>query len=222
MNDPSTSDQPTPTQLVPATAEPIETKEELSPEELAAQIQIGKAANFFRLGMGLFVLLSVLLSLFLSGCQVQAGETVPWHPATRVMTTEQIREILVNQSTYEPNTLPPEWIEAAEVYQMGSILFFNFNQPDALCSPQGNRCWYSAFVEEGDTIRPVFSRLLNPHLPEGVPLFQPTETTLNEFPCFEVNQLGQQENEVQRSRYCYDTQTREFIQQGTTVVNDEN
>jgi hypothetical protein len=162
-------------------------RQAIAPKDQPAPLWMSKGVYFFRIGIAVFL----ALSLFLTGCQVQPSI---WQPATDQLTSEQITAIASENSSFTASNVPADWIAKMQIYQLEDLLIVNFNQP-GLCSPNNVRCTYVGYVRETQpqSLKQVFSLQINPNLPPNTRLFEPAEMESNGLPCFKVNQVGNQE-----------------------------
>lgn len=157
-----------------------------------------KLALFFRLGLGIFLLLSVLLTTV--GCSTNAA-TVPWKRATDVVSKPFLERIVRDNTELEPTSAVPLMLAwTAEEKQNSQLVLLNFNNPGG-CGQLG--CLYTGYlVSKTGQPKQVFNSYLNPNLPPSVPLFTVDDKTSNsELPCLVVMQLESQQ--LRRLLYCF-------------------
>jgi hypothetical protein len=178
------------------------------PVDLPCPVWVSMAVYFFRLGIGVFL----ILSLFLSGCSAHASEDF-WQPATTVLTSEQIQVIIAEHSTFTIETVPSTWIDQARIHQAGVLLLIDFHQP-GLCGRAG--CLYVGYArnEATDSLNLVLYARLRTELPRDVMLFEAMEQSLNGLPCLTVHQI--ENRQLQAIALCFDG--TEYVKQSSFVV----
>jgi hypothetical protein len=188
-------EQKTQVQLVPVVSPLLKSTDDRSPADQPAPRWLHLGVYFFRLGIGLFLALSLLLS----SCAVLASEDF-WKPATSVLTPEQVRVIIAEESIYTIDTVPEDWIEQARAHQAGNLTLINFDESD-LCGHAG--CLYVGYTQDetSASLKQVLYLRLNPALPPGVPLFEEAEQSFNGLPCLTVHQLEQ--NRLLAIGFCF-------------------
>jgi hypothetical protein len=151
-----------------------------------------RLSKWFRVGLGVFILLSVLLSVI--GCS-HSVFGVPWQQATAVAPAAVIEQTIAQNTTLtgEQAAKVAKTMQAWEVRgKLGRLVVFNFNTPE-LCGALG--CLYMGmWLRENQPAAQVLSMYLNPNLPEGRSLFEVLggEGDRNrELPCLKVMQLEQ-------------------------------
>ncbi|MCL1474874.1 hypothetical protein [Argonema antarcticum] len=141
--------------------------------------------RWFRFGVMLFLLLSVLLGT--AGCSTNTA-TIPWSVATKVVPVQTVQLVVTENSELNPQSDAPNVLAWTVDGKAGRLVVFNFNNP-GVCSNKG--CLYVAYLIRKDTspVR-VFSSYLNPNLPRNRLLLQvaddPTKTS--GLPCLQVQQ----------------------------------
>jgi hypothetical protein len=178
------------------------------PSDQPAPQWLSLSAYFFRLGLGLFLILSLLLS----SCVARA-ENAFWQPATSLLTPDQIKVIIEEHSSLHLNQVTPAWVEQTRVHGMGNLILVDFNT-SALCGSGG--CLYVGYRldEATASLQQVLYLRLRTQLPPGFPLFQPMEESLNGLPCFTVHQMRQ--DQVEAIALCFDG--TQYVKQSTVVV----
>ncbi|HAZ44454.1 MAG TPA: hypothetical protein DCZ55_08185 [Cyanobacteria bacterium UBA11371] len=140
--------------------------------------------RWFRFGLVLFLLLSVLLGT--SGCSAKA--TNPWSAATSVVPLETVQAVVAENSELNPQEAASNVLAWTVDGQAGRLVVFNFNNP-GVCGSVG--CLYAAYLVNKDTppVR-VFYSYLNPNLPPNRPLFQVADelSSNSQLPCLQVQQ----------------------------------
>jgi hypothetical protein len=159
-------------------------------------------AQWWRLGLSLFLILSVLLGTM--GCSIQAS--TPWQSATAVLPKETLLQIVKQQSSNVPN---PEavvtqtmraWVMKAK---QGKVAVFDFNNP-GWCGTGG--CYYPVYWLKPNNEPPqqLMASLFYNRLPKGKSLFQRGKETGSPVPCLEVWQPeGSSSSRLRLTEYCY-------------------
>ena len=154
--------------------------------------------RWFRFGVVLFLLLSVLLGT--AGCTASAT-TISWTPATRLIPVETVRGIVAENSELNPQDSASNVLAWAANKQAGRLVIFNFNSP-GVCGAGG--CLYAGYLFRKDvTPTRVFASYLNDNLPPNRPLIQvvsdPSQTS--DLPCLQVQQPSQ--NGIRQLFFCF-------------------
>ncbi|MEG5107266.1 hypothetical protein QUB32_11485 [Microcoleus sp. AT8-A4] len=155
--------------------------------------------RWFRFGVVLFLLLSVLLGT--AGCTPSAT-TISWTPATRLIPVETVQGIVAENSDLNPQNSASNVLAWAVNGQTGRLVIFNFNSP-GVCGAGG--CLYAGYLFRKNVPphRRVFATYLNENLPPNKPLLQvvsdPSETS--DLPCLQVQQPSQ--NGIRQLFYCF-------------------
>jgi len=159
---------------------------EFDPFDLPAPQWITKLAYFSRLGLGLFLALSIALSLLLSGCSARASEF--WSPALGLLNADQISTIIADQSSFSLTNIPDGWVEKVKAHQEGNFYLVDFNS-DLLCGSGG--CLYVGYLfnEDAQKLSLVFYARIRPELPRGVTFFEIDRSRDVEPPCLKVHEL---------------------------------
>ncbi|OKH36188.1 hypothetical protein NIES2119_17900 [[Phormidium ambiguum] IAM M-71] len=141
--------------------------------------------RWFRFGLMLFLLLSVLLGTV--GCSTNAA-TIPWSVATKVVPVETVQAVVTENSELNPQEAASNILAWTVDGQAGKLVIFNFNNP-GVCGKKG--CLYVAYLIRKDaTAVRVFSSYLNPNLPPNKSLLQVADdpTKSSGLPCLQVQQ----------------------------------
>ena len=151
-----------------------------------------RLSKWFRVGLGLFILLSVLLSAI--GCS-RSVSGVPWQQAKAVVPAAVIEQAIAQNTTLrgEQAAKVAETMQAWEVRgKSDRLVVFNFNTPE-LCGALG--CLYTGmWLREDQSAAQVLSMYLNPNLPEGRSLFEVLGgkgDRNKKLPCLKVMQVEQ-------------------------------
>lgn len=141
--------------------------------------------RWFRFGMILFLLLSVLLGTV--GCSTNAA-TIPWSVATKVVPVETVQAVVTENSELNPQEASSNVLAWTVDGQAGKLVVFNFNNP-GVCGNEG--CLYVAYlIKKNATPVRVFSSYFNPNLPRNKSLLQVSDdpTKSSGLPCLQVQQ----------------------------------
>ena len=154
--------------------------------------------RWFRFGVVLFLLLSVLLGT--AGCTGSAT-TISWTPATRLIPVETVQSIVAENSEFNPQDSASNVLAWAVNGQAGRLVIFNFNSP-GVCGAGG--CLYAGYLfRKNVPPNRVFASYLNENLPPNKPLLQvvsdPSKTS--DLPCLQVQQPSQ--NGIRQLFYCF-------------------
>lgn len=154
--------------------------------------------RWFRFGVVLFLLLSVLLGT--AGCTGSAT-TISWTPATRLIPVETVQSIVAENSEFNPQDSASNVLAWAVNGQAGRLVIFNFNSP-GVCGAGG--CLYAGYLFRKNVLpNRVFASYLNENLPPNKPLLQvvsdPSKTS--DLPCLQVQQPSQ--NGIRQLFYCF-------------------
>lgn len=156
--------------------------------------------KWFRLGVILFLLLSVLLGT--AGCSTNAA-TIPWSVATRVVPVETVRAVITENTRLNPQSNVSNVLAWTVDGQAGKLVVFDFNN-SGVCGSQG--CLYTAYLIKKNTpVARVFSSYLNPNLPPNQLLFQVTNdpTNASGLPCLQVQQPSG--DDLRQLVFCYNS-----------------
>jgi len=162
-----------------------------------------KMAQWFRIGLSIFLILSVVFGMM--GCASQSAKT-PWRSAIDVLPRELLTEIVKQQSSGLPN---PEKVvdDSLRVFlvpgQEGQVAIFDFDH-SGWCGLRG--CYYPIYWLRDKQHPPqlVFSALLYPRLPADKPLFEKGEENSQPLPCLSVWQAENTEmSRLRQVSYCF-------------------
>lgn len=154
--------------------------------------------RWFRFGVMLFLLLSVLLGTV--GCSTNAA-TIPWSVANKVVPAETVRAVVTENSELNPQEAASNVLAWTVDGQAGKLVVFNFNNP-GVCGNKG--CLYVAYLIKKDaTPVRVFSSYLNPNLPRNKLLLQVSDdpTKSSDLPCLQVQQPSG--NDIRQLIFCF-------------------
>lgn len=154
--------------------------------------------RWFRFGVVLFLLLSVLLGT--GGCSTNAA-TIPWSAATKVVPAETVEAVVAENSELNRQEAVLKVLAWTVNRQADKLAVFNFNNP-GVCGNQG--CLYAAYLIRKHTpLVRVFSSYLNPNLPPNRPLFQVADepARISGLPCLQVQQPSG--NDIRQLLFCF-------------------
>lgn len=141
--------------------------------------------RWFRFGVMLFLLLSVLLGTV--SCSTNAA-TIPWSVATKVVPAETVQAVVTENSELNPQEAASNVLVWTVDGQTGKLVVFNFNNP-GVCGNEG--CLNVAYLIRKDApYARVFSSYLNPNLPRNKSLLQVVDdpTKSSGLPCLQIQQ----------------------------------
>jgi len=182
---------------------------EFDPFDLPAPQWATKIAYFSRLGLGVFLALSLALTLLLSGCSARASGF--WTPATGVLNTDQISTIIADHSSFSLSNIPDDWVKRMRVHQEGNFYLIDFNS-QGLCGSGG--CLYVGYVFDEDVqkLSLVLSARIRPELPPGVSFFEIDRSRDIEPPCLKVHEL-ENYSKLLRHTFCFNG--TEYVKEST-------
>jgi hypothetical protein len=159
-------------------------------------MRIRYGVHWFRIGLSIFLLLSVLLGL--GGCSLNAA-TVTWNKAVNVVSNSVLEQVIAENT--ELNT--KESVENILAWNVattdGNFTLFNFNTPE-VCGALG--CLYAGYwFKQNQPIIRVFLSYLNSKLPPGKQLLAVGEKRNQPLPCIKVLQTEKQQ--LRQFNYCF-------------------
>ncbi|PIG91564.1 hypothetical protein [Gloeocapsopsis sp. IPPAS B-1203] len=185
---------------------------ETSSELPLPPIWLKRFAWWFRIGLGLFLLISSLLGL--TGCSVGAGG-VPWQQAAALVPEPVLEQVIAQNSTLSGKAVG-QLVQSMQGWKVngseGKLVVLNFNTPD-LCGALG--CLYSGvWLRKNQPATQVFSVYLDPNLPNGQALFKASDLPQQNqaLPCLEVVQLDKtQQQLVRQTHLCFNGQQYQTV-----------
>lgn len=185
---------------------------ETSSELPLPPIWLKRFAWWFRIGLGLFLLISSLLGL--TGCSVGAAG-VPWQRAAALIPEPVLEQVIAQNSTLSGKAVG-QLVQSMQGWKVngsdGKLVVLNFNTPN-LCGALG--CLYSGvWLRENKPAAQVFSVYLDPNLPNGQVLFKVSNSLQQNqaLPCLEVAQLDKtQQQLVRRTHLCFNGQQYQTV-----------
>ncbi|MBD2772610.1 hypothetical protein [Iningainema tapete] len=171
-------------------------------------------ARWFRFGLGVFLLLSLLLGTV--GCSSSAA-TVSWQNASSVVSVKTLEQIIQQNTELDPTQADADVLAWTQEGRLGKLLILDYNN-SGVCGVAG--CLYTGYlIGKNEQLSQVFSSYLNPLLPQHQPLFQvgdaPEEPLLYErlrqrdrsdaaLPCLQVMQLDG--DRLRQMLFCFNGQ----------------
>jgi hypothetical protein len=185
---------------------------ETSSELPLPPIWLKRFAWWFRIGLGLFLLISSLLGL--TGCSVGTAG-VSWQRAAALVPEPVLEQVIAQNSTLSEKAVG-QLVQSMQAWKAngsdGKLVVLNFNTPD-LCGALG--CLYSGiWLREDKPAAQVFSVYLDPNLPKGQVLFKVSDSLQQNqaLPCLEVAQLDKtQQQLVRRTHLCFNGQQYQTV-----------
>ena len=157
--------------------------------------RVGKLVILFRISLGLFLLLSLLLS----GCS--SGLELSW----QLPKTDSLKS-LINQAVKENTELSVDLTQQSKVAKISKNLFLIDYNVDEVCGYYG--CLYSLYIlaQNKQDYQHIWSSYFQPYHPPEKPLFAISRNFTNpQYPCFQIHQVKQQ-NYLDLT-YCFDGNT---------------
>lgn len=173
--------------------------------------------KWFRLGVILFLLLSVLLGT--SGCSTTSTATIPWSVATKFVPVETIQAVITENTQLNPQSTASNVLAWTVNGQAGKLVVFDFNNP-GVCGSQG--CLYTAYlIKKYTPVARVFSSYLNPNLPPNQLLFQVTNDSTNTsgLPCLQVQQPSGED--IRQLVFCYNSREYKLAKSSLIQVSSK-
>lgn len=174
--------------------------------------------NYLRLG---FIFLFAALAIGgLVGCSASASDD--WRPATDLLTDAQQQTVLDANTS---NSLNPDELsgiaESMRVQELAEgLVAVDFNSP-LLTGQLGTRFVVYYIADEPPS--PVLETHLVKTLPDGFPLIDTLEQTLNGLPCLAIHQVDSRvRSEVTRYEFCYDGNTYALQNKTNLPFDDES
>lgn len=147
-----------------------------------------RAANRFRIGFAVAILVS--MALMSVGCSAQA-KVGDWQPVSRVLPEPIIQDVIASETSLtgtDADDLAETMVGWSIPGDEGRLVLVDYRS-DRLCGASG--CLYSGLWLDGDALQGVvFSAYLRSDLPPGTPLIQPVEDGMaRPLPCLQATQV---------------------------------
>ena len=156
-------------------------------------------ARWFRFGLGVFLLLSLLLGTV--GCSSSAV-MVSWHQALSVVPVKSLERIIQQNTELDPSQAAANVLAWTQEGRLGKLVLLDYNN-SGVCGAAG--CLYTGYlVGKNKQLNQVFSSYLNPNLPQGKPLFQVGDLLNADLPCLQVMQVDS--DQLRQMLFCFNGQ----------------
>lgn len=156
-------------------------------------------ARWFRFGLGVFLLLSLLLGTV--GCSSSAA-TVSWQKASSVVSVKTLEQIIQQNTELDPTQATANVLAWTQEGRSGKLVVLDYNN-SGVCGVAG--CLYTGYlVGKNEQLSQVFSSYLNPLLPQHQPLFQVGDRSDAARPCLQVMQLDG--DRLRQMLFCFNGQ----------------
>lgn len=161
-------------------------------------------ARWFRFGLGVFLLLSLLLGTV--GCSSSAA-TVSWHKALSVFPVKSLEQIIQQNTELDPSQTATNVLAWTQSGRLGKLVLLDYNN-SGVCGAAG--CLYTGYlVGKNKQLSQVFSSYLNPNLPQGKPLFQVGDLLNADLPCLQVMQVDG--DQLRQMLFCFNGQNYRLV-----------
>jgi len=156
-------------------------------------------ARWFRFGLGVFLLLSLLLGTV--GCGSSAA-TVSWQNASSVVSVKMLEQIVKQNTELDPTQAAANVLAWTQFGRLGKLVVLDYNN-SGVCGVAG--CLYTGYlVGKNKQLSQVFSSYLNPLLPQHQSLFQVGDLLNADLPCLQVMQVDS--NRLRQMLFCFNGQ----------------
>ena len=156
-------------------------------------------ARWFRFGLGVFLLLSLLLGTV--SCSSSAA-TVSWKKASSVVSVKTLEQIIQQNTELDPTQATANVLAWTQEGNTGKLVVLDYNN-SGVCGVAG--CLYTGYlVGKNKQLSQVFSSYLNPRLPQHQPLFQVGDRSSAALPCLEVMQIDG--DQLRQMLFCFNGQ----------------
>ncbi|OYE00766.1 hypothetical protein [Nostoc sp. 'Peltigera membranacea cyanobiont' 232] len=177
----------------PSQSQPLKTTAYQLP---APSMRVRYWIHWFRIGLGIFLLLSILMSL--GGCSLNAA-TVTWNKAANVLPATVVEQVIVENTELNAKVSAKNILAWSVEGKDGRLAVFNLNTPD-VCGALG--CLYTGYwLRKDRPITQVFLSYLNPNLPPGKHLLEVGENRGQALPCIKVLQTEQEQ--LRQLNFCF-------------------
>ncbi len=165
---------------------------------------VGYGFYWFRIGLGLFMLISLALSL--GGC---TPATV-WQKADGMVETALV-EKAITENTFLPVEEGKKTLVAWKIAgREGDLVLFSYNRPDT-CGSLG--CLYTGYWEHQGASQRVLAAYFDPNQPAGSQVIQVAGYSAEEnqsLPCLQINQPLQKDKQRRQVTYCLSLSGQEY------------
>ncbi|MDF5724721.1 MAG: hypothetical protein PUP91_30510 [Rhizonema sp. PD37] len=156
-------------------------------------------ARWFRFGLGVFLLLSLLLGTV--GCSSSAA-TLSWQKALSVVSVKSLEQIIQQNTELDPTQAATNVLAWTQEGRLGKLVLLDYNN-SGVCGAAG--CLYTGYlIGKNEQLSQVFSSYLNPNLPQGKPLFQVGDLLNADLPCLQVMQV--EGDQLRQMLFCFNGQ----------------
>ncbi len=156
-------------------------------------------ARWFRFGLGVFLLLSLLLGTV--GCSSSAA-TLSWQKALSVVPVKSLEQIIQQNTELDPTQAATNVLAWTQERRLGKLVLLDYNN-SGVCGAAG--CLYTGYlIGKNEQLSLVFSSYLNPNLPQGKPLFQVGDLLNADLPCLQVIQVDGEQ--LRQMLFCFNGQ----------------
>ena len=165
-------------------------------------------ARWFRFGLGVFLLLSLLLGTV--GCSSSAA-TVSWQEASSVVSAKTLEQIVQQNTELDPTQATADVLAWTVKGKAGKLVVLDYNN-SGVCGAAG--CLYTGYlISKNEQLSQVFSSYLNSYLPQHQPLFQVgvdaerlvvRHRSDPDLPCLQVMQVDN--NRLRQMLFCFNGQ----------------
>jgi len=156
-------------------------------------------ARWFRFGLGVFLLLSLLLGTV--GCGSSAA-TVSWQNASSVVSVKMLEQIVKQNTELDPTQAAANVLAWTQFGRLGKLVVLDYNN-SGVCGVAG--CLYTGYlIGKNKQLSQVFSSYLNPLLPQHQSLFQVGDLLNADLPCLQVMQVDS--NRLRQMLFCFNGQ----------------
>jgi hypothetical protein len=169
--------------------------------------------HWFRIGLSIFLLLSVLIGL--GGCSLNAA-TVNWDKAKNIVPAAVLEEVITKNTILNPKAVAQDVLTWNVQGKDGKLTIFDFNTPE-VCGALG--CLYTGYwFRDNQPITQVFLSYLHPNIPQNQHLFQVGEYR-NQLPCFKVMQI--ENNQLRQLNFCFNGNNYQLADNELFAIDEE-
>jgi len=187
---------------------PVYKPQNIEPKPPRSFLWVGR---WFRFGVALFLLLSMLLGT--SGCSSNPT-SVSWLKATEIVPLDLVKRVITENSQLNPQEVLSSVNAFTIKGKAGQLIVFNFNN-QGVCGKA--KCLYVGYlISKNTTPVPVLTTYLNPNLPPQTPLFKIVSdpSISSDLPCLQIQQsIGKS---MRQSKWCFNNHQYQIVQ--TSVI----